>query len=300
MPAYTAIHILYNPNSTGPGKELSKELYKKLRTTYDKLDVELTATKHAGHAEDLTYQWASASKHPLIISVSGDGGYHEVVNGAAKAIAEGKHPITAILPAGNANDHFTSFGDFDLYESIVAESLLRIDLLKLSAEDAHNTIERLAHSYIGLGITPNIGKQLTAVKLNMFSEAWIVLRGLLKPRFVRIVVNGKTESYDNVVISNIDRMAKYLKLSKNSSPDDGKFELSTQKHVSRLHLYRFLRQATTHQLIPDAKTDTYSFSTIRQTLVQLDGEVITIPGHSDVTITINKTQLTCIGPKPTN
>ena len=82
---YTTIAIIYNPKSTGQSEELAQEFAADIRQQLPNQKVELIATQHAGHAEELAYELASSSSNPLIISSSGDGGYNEVVNGAIKA-----------------------------------------------------------------------------------------------------------------------------------------------------------------------------------------------------------------------
>lgn len=295
MPIYSAIHILYNPNSTGPGKRLATELHRKLVKKYPELAVRLQATKYAGHAEGLAYKWSGESSRPLIISASGDGGYHEVVNGAVRAIIEGKRPITAVVPAGNANDHFHGLGEHDVYESVVKEQLRMIDLIRLTATGTSSDTSRVAHSYIGLGLTPTVGRKLTEAKLNRLVEMWIVLKGLLKLRYVQIRRKGKIVAYDSLTFSNIDRMAKFLQFSQETRLHDGKFEVSAHRHRSRRHFYQYLIRVATHTAEHMTQTDNYSFKTVKRTLVQLDGEVIRLPANSQVDITINPQPLTCIG-----
>jgi diacylglycerol kinase (ATP) len=102
---YPLIAVIYNPNSTGSSKELATEFSKRLKKRLPDQAIELIATEHAGHGEEIAYELAKKYKRPLIISSSGDGGYHEVINGLMKAQHEGAHPVAGLLPAGNANDH---------------------------------------------------------------------------------------------------------------------------------------------------------------------------------------------------
>ena len=59
---------------------MSGELERRMPTT----PVRLSPTQHAGHARDLA-RWEAQTGSPLIISVSGDGGYNEVVDGVMQA-----------------------------------------------------------------------------------------------------------------------------------------------------------------------------------------------------------------------
>ena len=163
---YTTIAIIYNPNSTGSSKQLAKEFADKVQSQLPKQKIELIATTHAGHAEELAYSLSKKTKHPLIISSSGDGGYNEVINGALKAQKEGNHPTTGLLPAGNANDHFNNLHNDDLVDLIVDGISKNIDVLKLTYTAEGQETERYAHSYIGLGLTSVVGNQLNKKKLN--------------------------------------------------------------------------------------------------------------------------------------
>src|SRR3982750_2899542 len=108
MSGYDAITIIYNPNSTGPSEAKARVLHEDLIKRRKRTKITLTPTKRAGHAEDLAYKAAHANRRALIISSSGDGGYHEVINGALRAQLEGAKPTVGLLPAGNANDHYHS------------------------------------------------------------------------------------------------------------------------------------------------------------------------------------------------
>lgn len=291
MQTFSCIRIIYNPNSTGRGKAMATKLQRRLKKRYPADTVELIPTEYAGHAEELAYSLACDNRHPLVVSVSGDGGYHEVVNGAAKAMEEGKIIAVSLLPAGNANDHYHSVHKDDIYTAIKHETPRGIDLLKITVVHNNKITIRRAHSYIGLGLTPAVGRELTASKLNAFKEAWIVVKGLLQPHYIQIKRNGQQQSFDSITISNIERMAKMLILADSSQINDGLFEVNEVPHVSRLHLYNFLRRAVTHSIDDAQQMKRYVFTTVDSTDIQCDGEIIHVPSDARVTITINEQQL---------
>ena len=97
---FSEITVIYNPNSTGSGEAMAKQFKKEYQRADKQVTVTLQKTKYAGHAEKLAYDIAKKQVRPMIISASGDGGYHEVVNGALRAQAEGAKPTTGLLPAG--------------------------------------------------------------------------------------------------------------------------------------------------------------------------------------------------------
>jgi len=291
---YTTIAIIYNPNSTGPSRDMAKDFAKKLRARMPQQKVELIATTHAGHAEELVYSIAKTSKNPLIISSSGDGGYNEVVNGAMKAQQDGYTVMTSLLPAGNANDHFRNVNKRDLVELVVQGEVKKIDLLKLVSTSGKKKIERYAHSYIGIGLTSKIGNELNKTKLNIFNEVWLVARALITVRPVRLKIGNKIKRYESVVFSNVDEMSKYMKISQSSPINDGKFEVSIFKRRHKLKLILLLLKASVIGLKENTRTAKYTLETVGRTLVQMDGEVRTLDAGVNVCVTAEKQILHCI------
>ncbi len=96
---YTSIDIIFNPNSTGPSKQYAEELYEQLSAEFTSTPIKLQNTTHAGHAETIAYKASMLTKRPLIVSSSGDGGYHEVINGvlAAQQAIESLGMLTIIV-----------------------------------------------------------------------------------------------------------------------------------------------------------------------------------------------------------
>lgn len=291
---YTTIAVIYNPNSTGSSKTLAKQFAASLHTALPKQKVELIATKYAGHAEELAYKLAKSTKHPLIISSSGDGGYNEVINGALKAQTEGFKPTTGLLPAGNANDHFTNLNKRDLVELITKDISRKIDVLKYTYTAKGEVVERYAHSYIGFGLTPFVGKELNKNKLNLINEVFIVGKAILGVKSVKLKVGRKTRRYDSIVLSNIDKMSKYLKISQPSGITDGKFEVTTFRKRNKISLIAMLLKASLIGLKENAKVSSYSVHTVNKTILQADGEIVTVDANTTVKITAEKQLLNCV------
>lgn len=294
MTAYTSITIIYNPNSTGHSRPLAEALRRDLKATLPDQTVKLMPTKYAGHAEKLAYQLAKASKRPLIISSSGDGGYHEVVNGLMKAHAEGARPIAGLLPAGNANDHFHNAHEMDTVTAIKHGKAQTIDLLRLNCSVKGKPFERYAHSYIGVGLTPKAGKELNKTRLTALNQAWIVGKVLFTFKPVKLVVKGKKRAYDSLVFSNVSRMSKVLSVSARAELTDGKFEIMAHRRRSRLRLVASLLKASIIGLKANTQHSSFSFKTVKPTALQLDGEIIEVDARTEVTITIAPTIFTCI------
>lgn len=292
--SYSTIAIVYNPNSTGSSELLAKGLKEQIKSRLPEQKVELIQTEHAGHGEELAYSLAKASQNPLIISSSGDGGYNEVVNGAMKAQNEGAHPTLGLLPAGNANDHYNSLHRNELIDQIVSNRFIQIDLLKIKGLSKGKHIERYAHSYIGFGLTPIVGNELNKTKLNPINEAGIVARSLFTLKSVKLMIGGKTRSYESVIFSNVDVMSKYLKISRSSSMTDGKFEVTLFRHRNKLKLILLLLKASLKGVEEDHQVSEFSLSTVRQTLAQVDGEIVTFDARVDIAVHIEPRVLRCI------
>lgn len=291
---YRPITIIYNPNSTGNSKLYAEELKEKLLVQSRQFQVVLRPTKYAGHAETLAYQAAKKGTHPLVISSSGDGGYNEVVNGLMKAQQEGASPVAGLLPAGNANDHYKNTHESDVVQAIVNKKEQKLDVLKISLVSDGKSIERYAHSYIGIGLTPQVAQELNKTKLNWLNEIVIVGKTLLYLKPSHILVKGEVRSYDSIVFSNIGRMAKILTLSKEANPKDGLFEMTTFHRRSKLNLMNQLIRSSTVGLHGGKKLTEYSFETVKKLPIQLDGEVVTADANSRVMITIEPKALRCI------
>ncbi|MDB5162657.1 MAG: diacylglycerol kinase catalytic region [Candidatus Saccharibacteria bacterium] len=291
---YTTVAIIYNPNSTGSSKTLAEEFQKNLLKKLPNQKVELIATEYAGHAEKLAYKIAKASKKPLIFSSSGDGGYNEVVNGIMKAQNKGYKPTAGLLPAGNANDHYHNVHTKNVINLIVAGETKQIDLLRISYRSKLMKTHRYAHSYIGFGISSMVSEELNKTKLNRFKETWLVARTLFTHSPVKLKIGSEPKKYDSVIVSNVDRMSKYLTVSRPSRMDDGLFEVTISTHENKLKLIGLILRASLIKLKEDKQTDKFSFDTVDKTLAQTDGELLTINAKTHVDITIEKQVLNCL------
>lgn len=295
--AYTNIAIIYNPNSTGPSKryahELRRDLRRELPDIKDRIDCVLT--EYAGHAEVLAYELAKATARPLIIASGGDGSYHEVVNGAMRAQAEGARPTCGLLPGGNANDHHTALHDQPIESMILHDKAHTIDLLYVTTKGADGKLwQRFAHSYIGFGLTAEAGHELNRHKLNPVREAWIILKTLKNLRARRILVDGRRRAYTSLICSNIHRMSKVLKLSDKAQVHDGKFEITKVRGPSKRRLVMQLILASTRGFNEVEQTDSFRFTTIKRLRLQIDGEIYHVDADTEVSIDIAPKVLRCV------
>jgi len=273
--------LIFNPQSSGNAQEKAQELRDELSARLPELLVELVATQHAGHARELARD-AAASGRPLIVSVSGDGGYNEVVDGAMRS--GNASAVCAVLAAGNANDHRRTTRERPLAEAIVIGKVARLDLL-------HLTIDRessYAHSYIGLGLTPAVAVDLAKSGKGSLRELAATVRAFAQFRPFEIERPDRTrERFDSIIFANIDQMAKVATLSEDDGrPDDGAFEVVTMRHSARWKLLGAALRACTRGLGPQPSATEYVFTTTTAMPIQIDGEVLDLHAGAQVRIDI--------------
>jgi diacylglycerol kinase family enzyme len=246
--------------------------------------VQLSPTQHAGHARELARE-AARTGRPLVVSVSGDGGYNEVVNGVMDAGNE--HAVCAVRAAGNANDHRRVTRERPLADAIVAGQVRRIDLLRLTVGDGGTAIVRYAHSYIGVGLTPVVAVDLEKGGKGSWREMVSAVRGFARFRpFPIQLEDGRRRRIDSLVFANIAEMAKYAKLSDAGAPDDGRFEVITQRQTGKLAVLATAIRAATRGLGPQPSATHYSFTALAPMPLQLDGELIELRADTPVAVDI--------------
>lgn len=292
--SYSTIAVIYNPNSTGPSKKMASDFAEKIKSHLPHQKLELIATEYAGHAEELAYDIAQSESNPLIISSSGDGGYNEVVNGVLKAKSEGFNPITGLLPAGNANDHHRNLHTKDFIDAVAEEDVKDIDILKFSGTSKGKRVERYAHSYIGIGITPKVGKELNKTKLNPVKEIFLAAKVFFSVKSTKLKIDDRVRRYDSLIFSNIDSMSKYLQISKPSSVTDGKFEITAFRRRHKLKLLSLFLKASILGVEEDMRVSKFTFETVTKTSIQADGEITLLDADSQVIISADKQALRCI------
>lgn len=291
---YSRILIIYNPNSTsGSAEARAKRLYARL-VKHGYGNITLKATEYAGHAEIIAYKAATKFEQPLLISVSGDGGYNEVINGALKAQSENPEhrPVCAILAAGNANDHRRTVRKRPLLRAILRTEPEPIDVLRLRARTGDSETVRYAHSYIGFGLTSAAANRLNKQQLNRWRETVIVAKTLLHFRFFKIVFpNGRSQRLDSLVFANIHKMSKIVRLGEKTDLHNGMFMAAVVPHYNLLKRFIRLLQIAVFGYKEKYRAEPYEFTIPYTQLVHFDGEVRTIPGGSKIIVDAAKEHL---------
>lgn len=281
MAHFDRVVVIFNPQSTGDAQNKAQELRDELAVRAPNLLVELVETQHAGHARELAAD-AAATGRPLVISVSGDGGYNEVVDGAMRA--NNDNAACAVLAAGNANDHDRTTAEHPLVDAIVSGEVCRIDLLRLTVDGT----SRYAHSYIGLGISPAVALELEHGGKGSLREVFVAARAFARFRPFEIErPDGTRGRFDSIIFANINQMAKVATLSEDDGrPDDGAFEVITLRHAAKWRILGTALKASVRGLGPQPSATEYAFTTIAATPIQVDGEVMELHANTQVRIDI--------------
>lgn len=288
------VAIIYNPHSTSGQAEqkafrLASRLQKRSQTP-----VQLRATEYAGHAETIAYDTVREHHKPLLVSVSGDGGYNEVINGAMRAqTADGRHqPVCAILPAGNANDHRRNVRRRPLSWAILRTDPEAIDILQLHFTTGHQLTTRYAHSYIGLGFTSQAAVLLNQHNLTRWIEFRLVLKAIFHVHPTTIYTpDSGPQKLDSLVFTNIQQMSKVLKVGRKTNLRDGLFRVFAIPQRGPLRLFFTLLRVVLFGVKRPPQQAFFKFTIPHTELVHLDGEVMTLPGGSQVEIRVAKQAL---------
>ncbi|MFC9772604.1 MULTISPECIES: diacylglycerol/lipid kinase family protein [unclassified Pseudarthrobacter] len=283
--------LVFNPGKPGMTARIT-DLQRELAAGIPDLRVDVLPTGFAGHARDLARSVA-ATGSPLIVSVSGDGGYNEVVNGVMDV--PGNKAVCTVVAAGNANDHHRSMPDRPLTEAVRNDPVRHIDLLRITFGDDQREQVHYAHSYIGFGLTPLMAIGIESGGKGKILELVSVARTLthLRP-FELVRADGATARLDSLILANISRMAKYGTVSESVGPDDGRFEVVTLPHSGRWKMALMTLRAVTLGLGNQPSVSRYSFATRDAVPCQIDGEVRHLPACTTVLVESSKGALAVI------
>lgn len=289
MKVFDHIAIIYNPKSTGDAPKIAKDLADSVNGHYEVIQKRATLypTKRAGEAIDIAYEIAQKYVRPLIVSVSGDGGYNEVINGvmSAKKLFPAQKPVVAVMGAGNANDHERVVRDnTPLIRLIKKADIKSFDLISLSAVSKDYELVRYAHSYIGFGITPEVGHALNKHGKSRWNELWLTLKTLKNFTPFTIMRDGIEKQYDSLLFANINEMAKFVKLDDKNTMHDDQFEVVAVRHRGKLHTVKSLVGALIHGFRSSPSFSSYKFQIPDAQPVQLDGEIEQLPSNTKVVI----------------
>lgn len=283
-PAYSRVLLVFNPHSAGGAQEKADALAADIARLAPGLAVEPVATEYAGHAHEIAEK-AARDGDALVVSVSGDGGFHEVVNGAmAAGGGRTSGAVVAVSAAGNANDHRRATRTAPLHEAIAAAMPDRLDLVTVTVDGAPT---RWAHSYVGLGITPVVALELEKGGKGSLREVVTTVREFARFHpFELVLDDGSRRRFDSLVFANVRSMAKYAELSSDGDPTDGAFEVVEIPHSGKLRMLVTAVRAAVRGLGPQPTARRYAFTTTTPTPLQLDGEVVELGPDQHVAVEV--------------
>jgi diacylglycerol kinase (ATP) len=285
---FDRVVVIFNPNSTRDAAGAAQRFQRELRERLPGLEVVLRETERAGHAADLARE-AARQGHPLIVSVSGDGGYNEVVNGLMQA--GNPRATSVVMAAGNANDHSRATQERPLADGVVAGDIVRMDLLRLVITSHPTgggyTHTRYAHSYIGVGFTPVVAADLEKGGKGRLRELGSVVRTFSRFRPFEIQLPASEPIHvDSLLFANISNMAKVAKISENGNPGDGRFEVVTIPHQPKWRILATALKAATVGLGRQPTARRYCFTALTPMPLQIDGEIVNVNNGDLVRIDI--------------
>jgi diacylglycerol kinase family enzyme len=203
--------------------------------------------------------WPSPAGRPLIVAVSGDGVYNEIVNGVMDVT--GSDALTALAAGGNANDHGRSTRRMPLVDAIVAAHLgghaRHLDLLRITVRAGETRWSQYPHSYVGLGLTPLTAVGLKRDRRGTVAELVSVLRTFTGLAPVEIVRAGGRHEL---------------------------FEVVSCRHGQRWRIAAMALRAITVGLGPQPRVDRVEFATVDAVPVQIDGEIFDFEPASEIVI----------------
>ena len=279
---YDIVTIIYNPASTNNSSKQITDLKHAVQKLKISVKVIATPTKYAGHAFVIAKNAALSSSNPLIISVSGDGGFHEVINGVIAG--NNKRAVCSVEGSGNANDHWRTVHDRRSIVDRLHKPPKKIAVLKLQINGPLKKIV-YAHSYIGLGLSAKVAQLLNRSELNGWIEKKILFKAILNNRSFRIRIEDRNHKLESLIAGNINEMAKQLKLKNRLDLKNKAFSLMTHHHSSR---WKIILRMIGLALKPDYNSknvNKFQGHLLTSAWLQCDGETTYLPKNSTVTIT---------------
>mgnify|MGYP001765401035 CR=1 FL=1 len=277
------VKIILNPHAGMDSAKGKAEVLRPLVAELGGADwVETTAPKHA---IELARQ-AAVDGYELIVAAGGDGTAHEVMNGILQLPAE-QRPCMAILPVGSGNDFSHTTGmpgqPDEALRQIYANPPGMIDLGVISLGDGR---KEYFGNAVGIGFDTIVTVRAKRIKFlrgyPMFMAA-VLQTILLDHDSPRMQITTDQESWEEkvvlLVVMNGRREGGGFFVTPQALPDDGLFDYSQIRQVSRSMMLRILPEVVkgTHTSLKDVrmgrcrKMDLHSDKPLA---LHIDGEVL--------------------------
>lgn len=242
-------------------------------------------TQYSGHEIELIKEGINQG-YRKFISIGGDGTLHHVVNGVMIHGKDFLHEIKiGIIPVGTGNDwakHYSIPSNPEKnIEILNQEKTVLQDIGKIT----HNQKDVYFNNLAGLGFDGYVvNKILSFKKLGKSAYFFASLSGLLFFKKPSVTLNFNNQSItSNIYLVGIG-LCKYcgggMRLTHQSNPTDGLFDVTIVKDISKLGFIWNIRKMFNgklhqHPKVKTFKTNKLSISSNETNpLIQTDGELI--------------------------
>ncbi|MBN1536929.1 MAG: diacylglycerol kinase family lipid kinase [Anaerolineales bacterium] len=275
--------IIVNPNADLGRARIKAAL---LRSIVDELGgADWIGTVYPSHAIEITRR-AIEDDYSLIIAGGGDGTTHEVIN-AFMQFPKEKRPKLGVIPLGSGNDFAHAIGMNPLPEMAVRQiftgKIKQIDVGRMV--DDHGRIEYWANA-IGIGFDATVtirSRKFTYLKGFLIYLMAVLQTILLNHEAPCFKIKTDCESLEEklllFVLCNGSREGGGFLVAPTAKPDDGVYQYTGIRQVSRLTMLRILPEVMkgTHGRLSQVIMGDFHKLEIESNLpmiIHVDGEII--------------------------
>ncbi len=286
------ILFIINPIS-GVGRQRTVEKLIDERLNKKKFDYELSYTKAAKHAIELSKKGAEEN-FDVVVAVGGDGSVNEV----GRSLVE-KNSALAILPCGSGNGTARHMN----IPMNLKKAMDIINAGKISVIDTFNVNEEIAINTAGIGFAAHIAHEFSKFKTRGFKNYLkIALRDSLKykSQLCEIEMNGEIKKLNAFIIDicNGSQWGNNAKVAPGARNDDGILDLCVVKNFHFINFPLLAMRLFTQSIESSKYVKIHPFkeAIIRQekTIAHIDGEPVNM--GNELRVKINPISLKVIVP----
>ncbi len=240
----------------------------------------------ATEQEDMV-RWIANCDHDLILVASGDGTFHQVINGWMDA---GKQQPVALIPIGTGNVFASNMGiPFHPERALTSVLKGQVRLLDLGQVD-----HRFFHSNMGIGFDAYVVQRMEGSSPPFFKRLfgslvyfWEAVRQVRHYHWSRFVAeatlpDGSLHRWERdawvTLVSNMPVYAGGLRVAPSAKPDDGLLDLCILPAQSKSDYFRFavlglLGLHLRHPAVVYQQVVQVTVASDRSLPSQLDGEI---------------------------
>ena len=284
--------FIINPVS-GVRKSLSIFHSIKYKLTDNNIAYDTFITEYKNHALDYL-QFTEKIEYDSIITIGGDGTYHEIINGILKR-KDNYNPTLGFIPGGSGNSLMHDLNCLDPNEAIdriLNLNIQKLDVMKLQFEDK----KEYAFNILGWGMATDIG--LLAEKLRWMGPSRYTIASLieilkLNKRPAKIIIDEKEylNEYIFLLICNTIYTGNAMMAAPNALIDDGLLDvIILNKEISLIELLKLLPTLFKGEHLKSPYVEYKTAKEIKlhpskDEILNIDGE---IKNHTPLTITALK------------